>query len=160
MTALPNGENSELVPPFVVQVSGNAQVGKVVNVHTVQGDLYLQLPQREHVIPDQLPHDEAAFTGREAELGRLAALAERAPTVAITAISGIAGVGKSALAVHFAHHVAEDFPDAKLHVDFHGYDPARIVDPAEALASGRSSLWTTSPPANRCGCCCPAVRPA
>jgi tetratricopeptide (TPR) repeat protein/transcriptional regulator with XRE-family HTH domain len=77
-------------------------------------------------VPRQLPSGPARFTGRAAELDMLAALAGLAARQAGTAvvISGTAGVGKTALAVHFAHQVAADFPDGQLYVNLRGAGPA------------------------------------
>jgi DNA-binding SARP family transcriptional activator len=90
--------------------------------------------------PRELPADVSAFTGRVAELRRLDRLmngrdarAGRAPT-AVISVSGTAGVGKTALAVHWAHQVADRFPDGQLHVNLRGYDPARPLTAADALA--------------------------
>jgi len=92
--------------------------------------------------PRQLPATTPAFTGRESELAELLELAERAwvgddpGTVVISAIDGIAGIGKTALAVHAGHRLAAWFPDGQLFIDLHGYtqgiDPR---DPADALAA-------------------------
>jgi tetratricopeptide (TPR) repeat protein len=95
------------------------------------------------VIPRQLPALAAHFIGRQGELrvltGLLDAVATDAAgaavgTVVITAIGGTAGVGKTALAVHWAHQVAERFPDGQLYVDLRGYDPEQPVAAADALA--------------------------
>jgi len=88
--------------------------------------------------PRQLPSPPRAFTGREPELAHLdAVLADagtQSPAVVISALSGTAGVGKTALAVQWAHRVANRFPDGQLYVNLRGYDPTGIVlDPAEAL---------------------------
>jgi len=90
--------------------------------------------------PRQLPADTRVFTGRDRELGELLALAGQAPVgnaagmVVVSALDGMAGVGKSALAVHAAHHVSEAFPDGQLFVDLRGHtgglEPLR---PQEAL---------------------------
>ncbi|MFI7694984.1 helix-turn-helix domain-containing protein [Nonomuraea sp. NPDC049655] len=86
--------------------------------------------------PAQLPHDVPGFTGRCAELARLAELMpDSGNAIAIAVIDGVAGVGKSALAVHFAHRVAGRFPDGQLHLDLRGSDAERgPLPPAEALA--------------------------
>lgn len=78
--------------------------------------------------PAQLPHSIADFAGREAELDRLHALVggDRGDTGAaalITAISGTAGVGKTALAVHWAHQIRDRYPDGQLYVNLRGFDP-------------------------------------
>jgi DNA-binding SARP family transcriptional activator len=87
-------------------------------------DPVLDLPGRlspgtRTVVPRQLPADVATFTGRAAELTELAAVLRRDPDgmPPIGAIDGVAGIGKSALAVHAAHLVAECFPDGQLYAD-------------------------------------------
>src|SRR6266511_4016323 len=90
------------------------------------------LLSREPAPPPRLiPADLADFTGRTAEIQRLVAdRDERAVTV--TVIHGLAGVGKTALAVHVAHRLRHRFPGAQLYVDLRGHD--QPLDPAEALA--------------------------
>jgi tetratricopeptide (TPR) repeat protein len=87
-----------------------------------------------------LPRDTMAFTGREDELERLlssaAEAAETGQVVAIHAIDGMAGVGKTALAVHVAHLLADRFPDGHLFLRLHAHTPGQPpADPAEVLAS-------------------------
>jgi tetratricopeptide (TPR) repeat protein/transcriptional regulator with XRE-family HTH domain len=87
-----------------------------------------------------LPRDIAAFTGRQAELSRLlealAATAAGGGVVGIHAIGGMAGVGKTAFAVHAAHRLAERFPAGQIFLPLHGHTPGQQpVDPADALAS-------------------------
>src|SRR5450631_2422427 len=93
-------------------------------------------------IPAQLLAAVPAFAGRNAELARLDAIlpavAEAglpAPAaVVIAAVSGTAGVGKTALALHWAHQVAERFPDGQLHVNLRGFDPGGpALEPGEAV---------------------------
>ena len=91
------------------------------------------------VLPRQLPAAVADFTGRAAELRTLTRMLEEAGpgmpgTVVISAIGGTAGVGKTALAVQWAHQVAERFPDGQLYVSLRGYDPDGPMPPADALA--------------------------
>ena len=89
--------------------------------------------------PRQLPADVAGFAGRRDQLDALDALLAAAdgtaPTaVVVAAVSGTAGVGKSALAVHWAHRVAGRFPDGQLYLDLRGFDPGgQALDPAEAV---------------------------
>jgi DNA-binding SARP family transcriptional activator/tetratricopeptide (TPR) repeat protein len=90
------------------------------------------------VVPAQLPLDVAGFTGRERELAILDGLVEvedqSPPGVTVCVIAGSAGIGKTALAVHWAHRVAYRFPDGQLHLDLRGFDPdGPEMTPAEAV---------------------------
>ncbi|HEX6358058.1 AfsR/SARP family transcriptional regulator [Actinophytocola sp.] len=87
-------------------------------------------------VPAQLPADVAGFTGRVdelAELDRLLTQSDQGP-VPICTVSGTAGVGKTALVLHWAHRVRDRFPDGQLYLDLRGYDPDQPVRPSEALA--------------------------
>ena len=85
--------------------------------------------------PAELPHDLPGFIGRDAELSTLQALIGSADPVSrsmvTVAIDGMAGVGKTALAIHFAHCIIEGFPDGQLYVDLHGYHPHQPQLPAD-----------------------------
>jgi DNA-binding SARP family transcriptional activator len=88
-------------------------------------------------VPAQLPADIAHFTGRAGELDALTALAQNAGSaVVITAIGGTAGIGKTALAVHWAHQAAASFPDGQLYVNLRGFDPTGTPVQAEAAVRG------------------------
>jgi len=84
-----------------------------------------------------LPRDVVSFAGRQEELGRLAeAAAGSGGVVGIHAIGGMAGVGKTAFAVHAAHQLAGRYPGGQIFLPLHGHTPGRVpVDPADALAS-------------------------
>ncbi|MCX4902843.1 BTAD domain-containing putative transcriptional regulator [Streptomyces sp. NBC_00878] len=101
------------------------------------------------VPPAQLPAKLPSFTGRLDELARFRGLlpGSSASTVVISAIGGMAGVGKTALAVHWAHQVADRFPDGQLYVDLRGFHPSgTVMSPAEAI---RSFLDALGVPAQR-----------
>jgi tetratricopeptide (TPR) repeat protein/DNA-binding SARP family transcriptional activator len=84
-------------------------------------------------VPRQLPAAAQLFTGRLVELADLNKIHD-ASTVVITAIDGMAGVGKTALAVQAAHAMTERYPDGQLFIDLHGYtDGVAPVEPGEAL---------------------------
>ena len=93
--------------------------------------------------PAELPIDCRAFTGRAGEITRLRAALTSAGSdaVAVAAITGAAGSGKSALAVHAAHQVADHFPDGQLYVDLHGSSPdVAPLNPVNVLARLLRSL--------------------
>ncbi|MFD7133593.1 BTAD domain-containing putative transcriptional regulator [Streptomyces sp. NPDC059894] len=95
-------------------------------------------PAASFPAPAQLPHDITAFTGRDTELDELIALpgldGPGPDTVVISAIGGMAGVGKTTLAVHCAHRIAHRFPDGQLYVNLRGFDPSgAAVEPGEAV---------------------------
>lgn len=106
-----------------------------------------------HPVPAQLPPVVAAFVGRAAELAILDALltgTEDRPggpaTVVISALSGTAGVGKTALAMHWVHRVAGRFADGQLYVNLRGYDPGGpATDPGDVLRGFLEALGV--PPA-------------
>jgi tetratricopeptide (TPR) repeat protein len=101
----------------------------------VAGDKIVYLPPQERTAPAQLPADVHDFTGRQEildHLGRLTA-ADGPRTAVLTAIHGMGGVGKTALAVHWAHQVAAEFPDGQLYVDLRGYSDDAAMTPNEAL---------------------------
>jgi len=100
------------------------------------------------IAPRQLPPDVFAFTGRDASLAAMDHLLDVASdphaAVVVSALAGTAGVGKTALAVHWAHRVAARFPDGQLYVDLRGYGPEQPVTPHHALAGFLRSLGVSS----------------
>jgi DNA-binding SARP family transcriptional activator/Tfp pilus assembly protein PilF len=97
-------------------------------------------PPAAQLVPAQLPAPVDGFVGRAAQLDQLdASLAAAldgagAPTLVIAAIEGTAGVGKTSLAVHWAHRVRDRFPDGQLYLNLRGYATSPPVQPAQALA--------------------------
>ena len=94
-----------------------------------------------------LPPDTVLFTGRDRELGRLLALVEpsgagRGPGASvISAIDGMGGVGKTALAIRAGHRLAEHFPDGQLFLDLHGFSrDGAPREPGDALAALLATL--------------------
>jgi DNA-binding SARP family transcriptional activator len=100
-------------------------------------------PSQPAPLPAQLPPGVACFAGRDAELASLDGLlpapdadgaAADARTVVVSVIAGTAGVGKTALALNWAHRVRERFPDGQLYVNLRGFDPCGPpVEPDLAL---------------------------
>lgn len=112
----------------------------MVQARDIHGDLHVHSPQRstQLISPRQLPADVPGFAGRADELARLDSLLEHgepgtATAVVICAIAGTAGVGKTALAVHWAHRVRDQFPDGQLYIDLLGYAADSPVTPSQAL---------------------------
>ncbi len=92
-------------------------------------------------VPRELPADVAGFTGRDDALDTLSRLLDQDQrTVAIMAITGGAGIGKTALAIHWAQRVATRFPDGQMYVNLHGHAASPPVRPIEALAQLLRSL--------------------
>jgi DNA-binding SARP family transcriptional activator/Tfp pilus assembly protein PilF len=91
--------------------------------------------------PVMLPAAVPGFTGRTHELRALWGLRRRpGGSALITVIGGPAGVGKTALAVHWARRAAADFPDGQLYVNLRGFGPADPLPPAEALRAFLDAL--------------------
>ena len=106
--------------------------------------------QPQPLKPALLPLDVHGFTGRSgalADLDAVLASADEQPTaVVISALSGTAGVGKSALALHWAHRVAYKFPDGQLYVNLRGFDTTGVaMTPAEAVRGFLDALGIPPP---------------
>jgi tetratricopeptide (TPR) repeat protein len=90
-----------------------------------------------HVVPRQLPMAVRDFTGRTDQIATLDALLPdhdaEAGAVVISAVDGTAGIGKTTLAVYWAHRVQDHFPDGTLHADLRGYGPGVPATPTEIL---------------------------
>jgi tetratricopeptide (TPR) repeat protein len=112
--------------------------------HQTRPDTEPKLVRRPGVTPAQLPADVDKFTGRTQELAHLnhllAGTAKQAAATGgesaavIFAVSGAAGVGKTALALRWAHQVRGEYPDGQLHVNLRGYDPDLPMSAGDALA--------------------------
>jgi hypothetical protein len=120
------------------------------------GDAWDRVAEHEHEsrrtaseVPRLLPPDVPMFSGRDDQLRTLDDLidAGTSRTVTVSAIAGTAGVGKTALAVHWSHRVAHRFPDGQLHLNLRGYDPAAVpMTPAEAAEALLRALGVTDIP--------------
>ena len=93
---------------------------------------------------NDLPRDVPDFTGREAQLAAVLAAVDSSRVVAV---DGMAGVGKTCLAVHAAHRLAADYPDAQLYVDLHGFTAGR--DPLDADPALRTLLAALDVPSEK-----------
>jgi tetratricopeptide (TPR) repeat protein len=94
--------------------------------------------------PRQLPPSPTVFTGREAELEQLDALiadaAGEQPSRPVVVVTGAAGVGKTSLAVHWAHRAQDRFPDGQLHINLRGHHTGPSLTAEQALSSVLRSL--------------------
>jgi tetratricopeptide (TPR) repeat protein len=118
------------------EVSGSAS--DVVQARDVHGGVHFHGPDDLHdPIPRQLPGDVSGFVNRLNELAQLdqALTDEREEplVVGLYLITGTAGVGKTSLALHWAHSVRGRFPDGQLYVNLRGYDPGPRVSPEQVL---------------------------
>ncbi|MGH3381308.1 MAG: tetratricopeptide repeat protein [Actinoallomurus sp.] len=107
-----------------------------LDVHTPSQSMHFS--PKPVAAPTQLPSTPSDFTGRAEYLEALDKLAFPAVSSAnpatVIALVGPAGVGKTALAVHWAHRTIDRFPDGQLYINLRGYDPRRSVTSLEALS--------------------------
>jgi DNA-binding SARP family transcriptional activator len=100
-------------------------------------------------VPRELPRDVAAFTGRTTELAALDSLLparHQAAPVPVAVLTGTAGSGKTALAVHWGHRVADRFPDGQLYVNLRGHAPQPPLRPIDALSQLLHGLGAPAEP--------------
>ncbi|GAB3433018.1 AfsR/SARP family transcriptional regulator [Flindersiella endophytica] len=98
----------------------------------------------EPMVPAQLPPDIGDFTGRTSELSALVTFLPLGVGTAIVVLTGAAGVGKTALAIRWAHRVATQFPDGQLYVNLRGFAPGQPAAPVEVLAEFLGALGVPS----------------
>jgi tetratricopeptide (TPR) repeat protein len=85
------------------------------------------------VTPSQLPPIPGAFLGRSSELDELDRAAISADGAGLVLVTGMAGIGKTSLAVRYAHRAADQFGDGQLYLDLRGHSPEPALNPIEAL---------------------------
>ncbi|MFS8101407.1 winged helix-turn-helix domain-containing protein [Lentzea alba] len=98
-------------------------------------------PKAEDTTPRQLPADLATFVGRRGDVERL-----DASDANVLVIAGTGGVGKTSLAVHHAHRIADRFEDGQIFVNLRGQDPLRAMAPQEALTLVLKGLGVDTAP--------------
>ncbi|PSL53304.1 NB-ARC domain-containing protein [Saccharothrix carnea] len=110
-------------PLSVINDVDAREVGTIVQVGTVYGGLNItSVTPPERLVPRQLPAAPPQFAGRLPQLERLDEVLGGA-AVFISAIGGAGGIGKTWLALHWAHRRADSFPDGQLFVDLRGFSP-------------------------------------
>jgi tetratricopeptide (TPR) repeat protein len=121
-----------------IDVKGDGNLGINQNFGNAFGnvgrDVVINQPQPKFLSLHQLPSDIADFTGRTTEIETIRQQLLDGKSLVISAVAGMAGVGKSALAIHVAQQLAEsDYPDVQLYVDLRGADGDGL-EPGEVLA--------------------------
>jgi tetratricopeptide (TPR) repeat protein len=132
------------------------EAGLIVRTFTSDSSLELEVfhaltdltAGRGGAVPQQLPASTPHFTGRFTELAALNGLvrgaADSDKAIKVMLIGGTAGAGKTALAVHWAHQVAAEFPGGQLYVNLRGFDPSDTpVAPGDALRGFLSAYGVT-----------------
>lgn len=113
-------------------LSGTA--GDVVQARDIRGGVHFHRSRSAGSdIPRQLPRDVRGFVNRTAEIARLDRILLGEEPSGLTVVVGTAGVGKTALALHWAHRVTSRFPDGQLYLNLRGYDPGAPVTADQAL---------------------------
>ncbi|MFI6596273.1 BTAD domain-containing putative transcriptional regulator [Nonomuraea sp. NPDC050536] len=102
-------------------------------------------PVRTAVVPRQLPGDVPDFTGRRGEMAAMTEALTPGTALVVSAVAGQGGVGKTTLAVHVAHRLADRFPDGQLFADLLGSGPAP-AEPAGVLGGFLRALGVPEPP--------------
>ncbi|MEU4421824.1 tetratricopeptide repeat protein [Actinoplanes sp. NPDC024001] len=103
-------------------------------------------PAPSPIRPAQLPADLPLFTGRTTDLAQAKSVTSGGFAAwPLLTVAGMAGVGKTTLAVHLAHEVADRFPDGQLFVNLRGFDPGgAVTDPADALRGFLEAFGVTA----------------
>ena len=124
------------------RIEASGTTGDAVQARDVHGGVHFHrsAPRTDGtfvVMPSQLPADVRGFVNRHTELAELTGALTGDPAeslaAAVTVITGTAGVGKTSLALHWAHSVRHQFPDGQLYVNLRGYDPGAPAAPEQVL---------------------------
>src|SRR5882724_676139 len=134
----PANGNDNATPQHANRADPSGTANDFVQARDVHGGVHFHSADRStEPRPRQLPGDVRGFVDRLAELARLdEILAEdgtEPPVAGVLIIAGTAGVGKTSLALHWAHTVRHRFPDGQFYVNLRGYDPGQPVTPEQVL---------------------------
>ncbi|WP_329083117.1 MULTISPECIES: ATP-binding protein [unclassified Streptosporangium] len=131
-------ESSHDIP--INELSGSSVHGPVIQSRSISGgiEIHYHAAAATVVIPRQLPGVTSHFTGREAEIAELNRLLDVSVTsvsaVMISSLGGMAGIGKTSLAVYWSRLNADRFPHGQLFVNLRGFEPIGVpMEPGEAL---------------------------
>ncbi|MEV0397455.1 ATP-binding protein [Polymorphospora rubra] len=125
----------------------SAPVPGVRGVQVGAGNFQVNLFGSEQAspVPRQLPPGDPYFTNRKVSLAELDnLLARSSATPAISIVAGVAGVGKTALVVHWARQMRDRFPDGELYVNLRGYDSVPPATPAQVIEGFLLALGVTA----------------
>ncbi|WP_330275148.1 NB-ARC domain-containing protein [Lentzea sp. NBC_00516] len=138
-------DEEDLAPAGTTHSEMSGSAHNVVQVRDIYGDVHVQGRDFPHGHPRQLPGRVRHFINRTAELGRMDDVLDAAhDTPAVCVVTGTAGVGKTSLAVHWAHLVEHRFPDGQLYINLRGHDPGQPVEPDAALDQFLRGLGVTA----------------
>ena len=130
----PSSSAAQPQAQFTTNVSGQAQVGNIVNAH--QSPITINQTQQQAppsiTSLHQLPSPPADFTGREAELAELMSKIEQGG-VTISGLRGMGVIGKTALALKIAHKLKGQYPDAQFYLDLRGAAEQQALSVAEIM---------------------------
>lgn len=133
-----------MTPQHEVHNSITGDTAFTVQAGSIYGDVHVTTHVDTKTVPQQLPAGSGDLTGREDLLARLDAV----PPDGFAVVSGMAGVGKTALVVRWAHLAADAFPDGRLYVDLHGFGDTESggpLRPQDALAGFLRALGYARP---------------
>ncbi|WP_145503026.1 tetratricopeptide repeat protein [Streptomyces sp. CFMR 7] len=138
----PRGPLTPALLPSRVDNSVDVGYGPVIQAGVIHGGVHLHAPASARPAPRQLPREAGPLVGRARELDRMDTALQAG---GIALITGMAGIGKTALAVHWARGVQDDFPDGQLHVDLQGFGPGEPLSAQDVLAAFLRALGQERP---------------